>query len=640
MTTPPHTAGEGAELLPVATAARTRAALRTLVRPDRGLALTGIGVLVAATVVGLLVQPLLGRIVDIVADGRPAGDLTLPVVLLIAVAAVQGVTTTLGLTRVARLGETVLARLREQFVERALNLPADRLERAGSGDLTARVTGDVARVTEAVRSALPEMARSVLAIGLTLGALALLDVRFLLAALLAVPVQLLTARWYVRRAVTLYADQRVANGAQQQQLLETIGGAVTVRGHRLEERHTERGADRSRKAVDLTMRSVNLVLGFYGRLHIAEYIGLAAVLIAGFWLVRDGAVSIGTATAAALYFHSLFGPVNAALVLLDDAQSAAAGLARLVGVTDLAEQPEPEPGKPEAAGRPEAGEPEPAGKPEPGEPEPAGKATPGKAAPASVPRQRVASPEAAVSVHAVSHAYGPGRPVLHEVSLTLAPGEHVALVGASGAGKSTLARIVAGVQQPTAGTVTGPTAGAVTAPAGPGGPSVVLVTQEVHVFTGTLADDLRLARPDATDDDLRAALATVDALDWAAALPDGLATVVGEGGHRLDAARAQQLALARLVLADPALAVLDEATAEAGSAGARALERSAGAALTGRTALVVAHRLTQAVAADRVVVLEAGRVVESGPHEMLRDADGPYAALWRAWSGSRAAPHP
>ncbi|MFE7047005.1 ABC transporter transmembrane domain-containing protein [Streptomyces californicus] len=645
MTTPPHTADEGAELLPVATAARTRAALRTLVRPDRGLALTGIGVLVAATVIGLLVQPLLGRIVDIVADGRPAGDLTLPVVLLIAVAAVQGFTTTLGLTRVARLGETVLARLREQFVEHALNLPADRLERAGSGDLTARVTGDVARVTEAVRSALPEMARSVLAIGLTLGALALLDVRFLLAALLAVPVQLLTARWYVRRAVTLYADQRVANGAQQQQLLETIGGAVTVRGHRLEERHTERGADRSRKAVDLTMRSVNLVLGFYGRLHIAEYIGLAAVLIAGFWLVRDGAVSIGTATAAALYFHSLFGPVNAALVLLDDAQSAAAGLARLVGVTDLAEQPEPkpagkpEPGKPEAAGRPEPGRPEPAGKPEAGKAT-RGKATRGKAAPASVPRQRVASPEAAVSVHAVSHAYGPGRPVLHEVSLTLAPGEHVALVGASGAGKSTLARIVAGVQQPTAGTVTGPTAGTVTAPAGPGGPSVVLVTQEVHVFTGTLADDLRLARPDATDDDLRAALATVDALDWAATLPDGLATVVGEGGHRLDAARAQQLALARLVLADPALAVLDEATAEAGSAGARALERSAGAALTGRTALVVAHRLTQAVAADRVVVLEAGRVVESGPHEMLRDADGPYAALWRAWSGSRAAPHP
>ncbi|MFD0038212.1 ABC transporter ATP-binding protein [Streptomyces anulatus] len=598
MTTPSHPAEDGAELLPVATPARARAALRALIRPDRGLALTGIGVLVAATAVGLLVQPLLGRIVDIVADGRPAGDLTLPVVLLVAVAAVQGVTTTIGLTRVARLGETVLARLREQFVERALDLPADRLERAGAGDLTARVTGDVARVAEAVRSALPEMARSVLAILLTLGALALLDVRFLLAALLAVPVQLLTARWYVRRALTLYADQRVANGAQQQQLLETIGGAVTVRGHRLERQHTERSAGRSRKAVELTMRSVNLVLGFYGRLHIAEYIGLAAVLIAGFWLVRDGAVSIGTATAAALYFHSLFGPVNAALVLLDDAQSAAAGLARLVGVTDLA--------RPAETGA-------------------------GQAEPAPVPQQRTA-PGAVVAVDAVSHAYGPGRPVLHEVSLTLRPGEHVALVGTSGAGKSTLARIVAGVQQPTAGTVT--------APAGAGEPSVVLVTQEVHVFTGSLAEDLRLAHPGATDAELRGALSTVHALDWAEALPDGLDTVVGEGGHRLDPARAQQLALARLVLADPALAVLDEATAEAGSAGARVLERSAEAALSGRTALIVAHRLTQAVAADRVVVLEAGRVVESGPHDELRDADGPYAALWRAWSGSRTAPHP
>ncbi|MFI7235871.1 ABC transporter ATP-binding protein [Streptomyces cyaneofuscatus] len=584
----PGTADDSAELLPIATGARTRAALRTLIRPDRGRATLGLGVLVGATAVGLLVQPLLGRIVDIVADGRPADALTLPVVLLLVVAVVQGVTTTLGLTQVARLGETVLARLREQFIERALQLPADRLERAGAGDLTARVTGDVARVAEAVRSALPEMARSVLAIVLTLGAMALLDVRFLLAALLAVPVQALTARWYVRRAVTVYADQRVANGAQQQQLLETIGGAVTVRGHRLEEQHTEKSAARSRRAVELTMRSVHLVLGFYARLHIAEYTGLAAVLVTGFLLVRDGSVSIGTATAAALYFHSLFGPVNAALVLLDDAQSAAAGLARLVGVTELKESA------------------------------------------VQLPHQR-SEPTAAVTVDAVSHAYGPGRTVLHKVSLTLRAGEHVALVGTSGAGKSTLARLVAGVQRPTGGTVS-------VAP-GPSGPSVVLVTQEVHVFTGTLAEDLRLARPAATDADLRTALATVHALEWAEALPEGLATVVGEGGHRLGPARAQQLALARLVLAGPPVAVLDEATAEAGSAGARTLERSAEAALAGRTALIVAHRLTQAVAADRIVVLEAGRVVESGTHDELRTADGPYAALWHAWSGSRAAPH-
>ncbi|MYR47341.1 ABC transporter ATP-binding protein [Streptomyces sp. SID5910] len=588
------------ELLPIASPARTWAALRTLVRPDRGPAALALGVLVAATAVGLLVQPLLGRVVDIVADGRPAGELTLPVALLALVAVVQGVATTVGLGRTARLGERVLARLRERFVEHALGLPADRLERAGAGDLTARVTGDVARVAEAVRSALPELARSTLAIVLTLGALALLDLRFLLAALLAVPVQALTARWYVRRAGPLYAEQRVANGAQQQQLLETVGGAVTVRGHRLEREHTARSEARSRDAVALTMRGVRLVLGFYARLHVAEYLGLAAVLFTGYWLVRDDAVSVGTATAAALYFHSLFGPVNQALVLLDDAQSAAAGLARLVGVTTL-----------------EDDAPDPADAP-------------------PLPRQRTgpakAAAPSAVVVDAVGHAYGTGRPVLHEVSLTLARGEHVALVGTSGAGKSTLARIVAGVQRPTTG--------AVRIAAGEAELPVALVTQEVHVFSGTLAEDLRLARPHATDAELRDALAAVDALDWAEALPEGLATVVGEGGHPLDPARAQQLALARLVLADPAVAVLDEATAEAGSSGARVLERAAGAALAGRTALVVAHRLTQAVAADRIVVLEGGRVVESGTHEELRDARGPYAALWRAWSGSRAAPGP
>ncbi|MFD0891982.1 ABC transporter transmembrane domain-containing protein, partial [Streptosporangium algeriense] len=150
------------------------------------------------------------------------------------------------------------------------------------------------------------------------------------------------ARWYVRNAVPLYARQRVAAGRIQQRLLDTIGGAETVRAFRMEQEHAGRVAEASRAAIELTMRGVRLVVGFYSRLHIAEYIGLAAVLFAGFLLVRDGSASIGTATAAALYFHSLFGPINNALVLLDDAQSALAGLARLAGVATL--PPEPEPG--------------------------------------------------------------------------------------------------------------------------------------------------------------------------------------------------------------------------------------------------------------------------------------------------------
>ncbi|MDN5750717.1 MAG: ABC transporter ATP-binding protein/permease, partial [Pseudonocardia sp.] len=165
--------------------------------------------------------------------------------------------------------------------------------------------------------------------------------------------------------------------------------------------------------------------------------------------------------------------------------------------------------------------------------------------------------------------------------------------------------------------------------------TVALITQEVHVFAGALAEDLRLARPDADDAALLAALGTVDALPWVRALPAGLATVVGTGGHPLTVVQAQQLALARLVLADRPVAILDEATAEAGSAGSRVLEAAARRALSGRTGLLVAHRLTQAAAADHVVVLEAGRMVEQGTHDALVDSGGRYAVLWAAWTAAR-----
>jgi ATP-binding cassette subfamily C protein len=315
------------------------------------------------------------------------------------------------------------------------------------------------------------------------------------------------------------------------------------------------------------------------------------VLVAGFLLVRADAVSVGTAAAAALYFHGLFAPVNIALVTVDDALAATASLARLVGVADVPLPPTPE--------------------------------------------QAAAPADASVELEAVGHAYRPGQPVLHDVDLVVEEGERVALVGASGAGKTTLATLVAGVHRPVAGTVR--LGGTPLDALGPDGVrrAVALVTQEVHVFAGPLRDDLRLARPDATDAQLRAALDAVGATGWVDALPEGAATVVGQGAHPLTVAQAQQLALARLVLADPPVAVLDEATADAGSAGARLLERAADRALEGRTGLVVAHRLTQAAAADRVVVPDAGRIVESGTHDELVAAGGVYAALWTAWSGRR-----
>jgi ATP-binding cassette subfamily C protein len=566
------------ELLPVATGARVRAVVASLLREHRTRAIAAFGVMVFATAIGAAVAPLLGHIVDTVTAGRDA--LLMPVMWLVIVALSQGLTTALGVGMIARLGETMVATLRERFVSRAVTLPLEQVERAGSGDLTSRVTNDVTVVADVVRNAMPELARAALTIVLTLGGLAILDWRFMLAALLAAPIQLHTVRWYVKNATPLYKAQRAAVGAQQQQLLDTVGGARTVRAFRLADDHVARVQERSNAAIALALQGIRLVTRFFGRLNLAEFIGLSAVLVTGFLLVGNGSVTIGTASAAALYFHSLFSPINIALSLVDDAQSASASLARLVGVADLPTQEQP-------GTKPVT--------------------------------------DSSIKVAGLGHSYVPDHPVLADVDLQVSQGERVALVGASGAGKTTLVKLIAGIHKPEQGTIAiGGTELAAVQPR-----AVALVSQEVHVFAGSLADDLRLAKPDATDGELQAAL---DVVGWDD-LP--LSTVVGDGGHRLTVAQSQKLALARLILADPPIAILDEATAEAGSTGARALEIAADKALSGRTALVVAHRLTQAAAADRIVVMDNGRVVETGTHNELLAAGGRYATLWTAWSGSR-----
>jgi ATP-binding cassette subfamily C protein len=313
------------------------------------------------------------------------------------------------------------------------------------------------------------------------------------------------------------------------------------------------------------------------------------VLVTGWFLVRGDLATVGAVTAAALYFHRLFNPLGLIVLEFDMVQQAGASLARLVGVSSLPPPPV------------------------------------------------VASPpvpvDAGIEVRGVRHRYDGGPPVLRDVSLRIAPGERVALVGASGAGKTTLAGLAAGLLTPSAGSVL---LGGVTLDALGAAEvrrRIGLISQEVHVFSGTLLDDVTLARASSSEAEVVAALDLVGALEWARALPDGLRTHVGEGAHQLTAAQAQQVALARLVLMDPDVAVLDEATAEAGSAGARELDRAADAATAGRTTLIVAHRLSQAARADRVVVLDHGEVVEVGRHEDLVDAGGRYAELWRSWSG-------
>lgn len=571
-----HRATNDERTLPVADRATSLAALRPLLRPRRGRLALATLLLVAGTAASLAGPILLGEIVDLVAAGRGAGAITAPALALLLSSALGNALVAAGMALTAEVGETCLAELREQVVGHALALPLERLERAGTGDLYSRVSEDVRQVAEAVRSGVPTIAVSGLTIALTLVGLAALDPRFALAGLCALPVQVAAVRWYLRRSPRVYAEERAAAATRSDRVLNAFAGARTARALNLGGRQAERIRFASQRQVELGVETVRLRTGLYNRLNGAELVGLAAILLTGFFLVRSGSTSIGDATAAAFFFIRLFDPIGSLISLLDEAQQGWACLGRLVGVT-LEPLPTPR------AGAARAGE--------------------------------------GLRLAGVEHSYSPGRPVLAAVDLELAAGERVALVGVSGAGKSTLARIAAGVLSPSRGEVRHPRVG--------------LVTQEVHVFAGPLAADLRLARPDAGEEDLEVALRRVEALEWAQALPAGLETRIGEGGVALTALQAQQLALARLLLADPQLAVLDEATAEAGSAGARILERAAEAALAGRTGLVVAHRLTQAAAADRVVVLERGRVVEDGPHQRLLGEEGPYARLWASWSGAR-----
>ena len=567
--------------LPIASARRTWRWTLTQLRGQRlELACTAAAGLAAATA-SVVPVTALGRLIDLVrADAAPAtlGPITLVVVVAAVIGGVaSGVTSVL----VSRLAERVLATLREQTVTVALRLPAVILDRAGRGDLLSRVGADVATVGRAATEVLPTVIAGVLLAVLSVTAMFGLDWRLGLAGLLAMPLYALALRWYLPRSAPVYARERTAVAARSQLLMESLQGVHTVHAYRLERHHLHQIETASAHARDLSVGVFTLFTRFVGRINRAELAGLTVILTAGFALVRADAVTVGETAAAAILFHRLFNPVSMILYTFDEIQAAGAGLARLVGVGTLP----------------------------------------------IAPVGTVTLDEADLRLDGVSFGYQQGVPVLRDISLRVAPGERVALVGSTGAGKTTVASIAAGILRPGCGTAS---AGGV--PVGRLAPGVVaIVSQETHVFAGPLLSDVRLARPGASAAEVATALATVGALDWALALPAGLDTVIGEGGHPLTAAQGQQLALARLVLLDPAVAILDEATAEAGSAGARLLEESALAATKGRTTLLVAHRLTQASTADRVIVLEHGEVVEEGPHAELVAAGGRYAELWSAW---------
>lgn len=576
------------ELLPIATGRRSWAFLRGELTGRRSLLLVTVLISAVAAAMSLIPVYVFGVLVDRVTEGAPTSTIISVVAIITVAAILGGVFTALSAYMISKLGEGILASLRERVLGRALHLPIGTLERVGKGDLLSRVGDDVAVMAKSIGEVIPNIVSALLLVSLSVVAMLSLDWRLGLAGMVAIPMYVFALRWYLPRSAPLYAAERIAMGERSQALISSMQGARTVRAYGLEEAHLAEIDKASGRARDIGIDVFRLFTRFGSRSNRAECVGLSVILAAGFLFVQDSYVTVGQVTAAALLFHRLFNPIGMLMFSFDDIQSAGASLARLVGVIDIPDE------RPNGNGTTPTG--------------------------------------GALEVTDLRHSYDTGHEVLHGIDLHVGPGETVALVGSTGAGKSTIAAIAAGSIDATSGTVR--IGGATLEDLGADGlrRHIAIVSQEVHVFAGPLIEDLRLASPEASRDDVRGALVTVGAEGWVDALEGGLDTVVGEGGHELTSAQSQQLALARLVLANPSVAVLDEATAEAGSSGARDLEAAAEAATRGRSTLIVAHRLTQAAAADRVVVLEHGQILEQGSHGELVAAGGRYAELWSAWS--------
>ena len=572
--------------LPVATSAEVRGHARRLLGQYRRPLLVMVLLNGLAAAAGLVGPRLLGEIVESVRQDSTRGDIDLLALALAGALVVQTVLTWFARRTGFILSENVFARLRETYLARVLTLPLSTVERAGTGDLVTRSTGDIEALARTVRFAVPEVLVATVTVTLTVLAAFLTSPLVALPLLVGGPLVWVGTRWYLRRAPAGYLRERTAYAQYNGSLAETVDGCRTVEALGLGQsrlRRIQADMDEAFEAERYTLRLRTL---WFPTMELAYAVPVTLAIVWGGWLVSGGQATLAQVTAVTLYAVQVVDPLDRLISWLDEVQVGATALSRIIGVELVPAD------RVEGAERPE---------------------------------------DEHVRVRDVRFAYR-DHDVLHGIDLDLVPGERLAVVGPSGAGKSTLGRLLAGIHPPRTGAVTVGGVPLVDLPLDELRREVVLVTQEHHVFVGTIAQNLLLARPEATESDLRNALDAVDALEWVLALPDGLETEVGSGGRPLTPAQSQQLALARLVLADPHTLVLDEATSLLDPRAARHLERSLAAVLHGRTVVAIAHRLQTAHDADRVAVVEGGRITELGSHDELVAEAGSYAALWDSWS--------
>jgi ATP-binding cassette subfamily B protein len=493
----------------------------------------------------------------------------------------------------ARAGERFLGDLRVAAYEKLQELSMPFFEQTRAGVLVSRLTNDVQTLTEFTRLVLVEVVGSVLLFAGTLVILVSLSPLLSLVMLVSVPILVVSSLRYGRRSRPAFLALRDSVADTMSSLQEGLAGVRVVQSFSREQDRYTSYRRRSRAQVS-AWQHVSLVnIGFFPVIAFAQSLALAAVLVVGGYLQRQGRVSVGTVVAFALYLISLFDPVARLGDWFSEFQSGRAALVKIVSLLDTP-----------VTVRDGAG---------------------------SLP------PEGALVANSLTYAYGEGEPAVADVTLSIEPGEHLALVGATGAGKSTLAKLLVRAYDPDEGAVRFGGTDLRAASLADLRRHIVFVPQEGHLFSGTIFDNVRLARPEASDDEVRGALLAIGALARFEDLPEGLATDVRSRGVRLSSGERQLVSIARVALADPSVIVLDEATSSLDPQTEAAVEQALAALAQGRTVITIAHRLSTAQRADRVAVMEHGRLVEIASHDELVASGDRYAALWASWQAGLVA---
>ncbi|PZE20713.1 ABC transporter ATP-binding protein [Paenibacillus xerothermodurans] len=461
---------------------------------------------------------------------------------------------------------------------------------AKSGEIIQRLTGDVQAVQNVVTTLVVSAVTQAVVVVTTIIILFALDWRLAVLATVILPLFILPVRKVSQLRKQLRAETQRVRGDMASQLGEIFGvsGAMLTRIFQQEPQQVKHFAEMNEKVMNLELR-LNLVGRWYGMvLGVLGPLGTALIFLYGGWNVVEGVMTIGEIVAFTAYLGRLYGPVSTLLNLQVEVATALGVFQRIFEYQDL---------EPDVADVPHA---------------------------ASLPRVG-----GEIAYHNVSYRYGQDKYALHDVSFTALPGEAVAIVGPSGAGKSTLIGMLARVIDPTEGMVTLDGRNVKDVTLSSLRAQVAFVTQESFLFHATVGENLRFARPDATDEELMSACRKAHIHETIAAMPQGYDTMVGERGHRLSGGERQRLAIARAILKDPRILVLDEATSHLDSESESFVQAALEELMRGRTTLVIAHRLSTILSADRIIVLAAGRVVEVGRHAELLERGGLYARLYR-----------